>query len=120
MKVDIGSLNKRIEILRREISVDNDGFQHQTSVPVRRCWAAFSRQSGKELTRENADFGEVRVRFLIRSGSFVWDRQLLADRKMAVLYNGTEYEIEHANDYGDAREFTELLCVWTGKEALPE
>ena len=43
----------------------DDGFQHQMLEPVRRCWAAFSRQSGRELTRENADFGEIRVRFLV-------------------------------------------------------
>lgn len=119
MKVDIGSLNKRIEISKRVTVVDEDGFQHQLLEPVRRCWAAFSRQSGKEMTRENADFSEVRVRFLVRSGSFFWDRALIADRKMVVLYAGTEYEIEYVNDYGDAREFTEILAVWAGKEARP-
>ena len=59
-------------------------------------------------SKAGADFGEVRVRFLIR-----YTRKPI-DRKMFVRYRGKDYEIEYINDYGDSHQYMELMCRWSG------
>ena len=112
MFVKAGELNKRIEICRRTETEDADGYLAPPSEPevVHSCWAKFSQQSGSEAMKANADFGEEKVRFLIR-----YTRKPI-DRKMFVRYGGSEYEIEYINDYGDSHQFIELWCSWSGRE----
>ena len=71
---------------------------------------SFSRTSGKEAARNDADYQEVIVRFLIRYTSTA------ISRKMLVLYCGDRYEITYINDYGDSHEFMEIIAklVTTG------
>lgn len=103
MYVDAGELDKRISIYRKG-PLDPDGYGEPDPELVHRCWAKFSRTSGREIVQANADFGEVKVRFLIR-----WTRKLI-ERKMFVRYRGTDYEIVYVNDYADRREYLELWC----------
>lgn len=105
MYVDAGELDKRIEILRKP-EPEADGYLPEGAEPelVRRCWAKVTQTSGTELVKANADFGEVRVRFLVR-----WSRTPV-DRKMVVRYGGRDYEILYINPYGDSREYQELWC----------
>lgn len=113
MVVNAGELNKKIQIIEKQVSRDSDGYETVTETVVRTCWAAFSRKSGREVIRDNADFGEQQVRFLIR-----WtDDQI--DRKMVVRYHGADYEIEYVNEYGDGKAYIELICRWLSKEATP-
>lgn len=111
MKVNIGSLNKRISIVRRTVERDADGYETVQDNVVHTCWAQFTRKSGAETIRENADFGQTKARFLIRSV------RTKIDRKMIVKYAGDEYEIEFVNEYGDSHQFTELMCVRTTRES---
>ena len=67
MDVNIGKLNKRVEIVRISTSPDADGYADPTETVIRRPWAQFSRVSGSEALRQGADMGDVKVRFLIRS-----------------------------------------------------
>ena len=48
--------------------------------------------------------GDLKVRFLIRSG------HTAISRKDRVRYNGADYEIEYVNNYGDSGEYTELIA----------
>lgn len=68
MDVNAGKLNKRVEIVRISTSPDADGYAAPTETVIRRPWAQFSRVSGSEALRQGADMGDVKVRFLIRSG----------------------------------------------------
>ena len=95
MYVNAGELNKRIEICRPP------GAEPEL---VRKCWAEFTQTSGTEMVKANADFGEVRVRFLIR-----YTRGVI-DRKMFVRYQNVDYEILYINGYGDSGEYLELWC----------
>lgn len=104
MDVNAGKLNKRVEIVRISTSPDADGYADPTETVIRRPWAQFSRTSGTEALRQGSDMGDVKVRFLIRSGHTV------ISRKDRVRYNGTDYEIEYVNDYGDSGEYTELIA----------
>lgn len=105
MNVNPGELNKRIRIIRRADAKDADGY---SALPdeeaVHTCWAKFTRTSGAETVKANADFGEERSRFLIRATA------KRIDRKMVVRYDGKDYEILFINEYGDAREYTEIWC----------
>lgn len=113
MHVNAGELNKRIIILRRDRIPDSDGYERITETPVHSCWAKFSQTSGTELVRANADFGEERVRFLIRT-----TREKI-DRKMFIRYGGSDYEILYINDYGDNHDYIEIWCRWLSREGRP-
>ena len=104
MDENAGKLNKRAEIVRNSTSPDADGYAAPTETVIRRPWAQFSRTSGSDALRQGADMGDVKVRFLIRSG------HTDISRKDLVRYNGADYEIEHVNDYGDSGEYTELIA----------
>lgn len=104
MEVNAGNLSKRIEIIRRTKTKDKDGYETVTDTVVRTPWAQFSRTSGTEAQRAGAEMEDIKVRFLIRSG------KSRVSRKDVVRYDRDEYEIEYVNDYGDAGEYTELIC----------
>lgn len=113
MHVDAGELNKRIEIAREDRTKTANGYDEITETVAHRCWAKFTQASGTELIKANADFGEERVRFLIR-----WTDRAI-DRKMVVRYGGSRYEIEYINDYGDGHQYIELWCKWLSRDGRP-
>lgn len=105
MYVNAGELNKRISIYRKP-ELEGDGYLPDDPSPalVHACWAKFSQASGTELVKNNADFGEVKVRFLIRH-----TRKEIG-RKMVVRYKKLDYEIVYVNTYGDSGEYLEIWC----------
>lgn len=105
MYVNAGELNKRISIYRKP-ELEGDGYLPESPEPVliHTCWARFSQTSGTELVKNNADFGETKVRFLIR-----YTRKEI-DRKMYVRYKEKDYEILYVNTYGDSGEYMEIWC----------
>lgn len=109
MYVNAGELNRRIEICRKP-QPGPGGYLPEGAEPelVRRCWAKFTQTSGTEMVKANADFGEVKARFLVR-----YTRRSI-DRKMFVRYRDSDYEILYINPYGDSREYLELWCEWLG------
>lgn len=113
MYVDAGQLNKRIQIIQLAAEKDADGYSVSGETVVHRCWAKFSQISGTEAVKANANFADLKVRFLIR-----WP-QVAIDRKMIVRYNGANYEIEYVNGYGDSRQYLELWARWTGVQRRP-
>lgn len=112
MAVDInaGELNQLIRILRRVVTEDAAGYEASVRDElVLNCKAKVSRTSGTEMVRANADFGEEKVRFLIRYPL------TLIDRKMFVRWQGREYPIEYINDYA-GRKYLEIWTVRRSKE----
>lgn len=102
MVVNAGELNKRIQIFRK-------GEEQ----PAHSCWAKFSQTSGSTVQKAEADWGEVKVRFLIR-----YTKKDL-DRKMFVRYAGADYEIEYINGYGDNRQYIEIWCKAGSQKRRP-
>lgn len=111
MIVNAGELDQRIEIYRKG-ELDPDGYGEPEPILVHKCWAKFSETSGREMIRANADFGEVKVRFLIR-----WTSKPL-ERKMFVRHNGTDYEIVYFNRLGTRREWLEIWCEARSREGI--
>lgn len=110
MIVDPGSMDKRIKIMRCTATQDADGYTGRELKTVCECWASFNRMSGTEVYKAGGDFAEVKARFLIHYRSGI-------DRKMIVLYGGHYYEIQYVNDYGDRREYIELIAELVTPEA---
>lgn len=104
MRVNAGKLRKQISIVQIVKTKDADGYWTSEDVPVHATWAQFSRTSGKEAARNDADYGEIMARFLIR-----WTSKIIS-RKMIVLYGGDRYEIQYVNDYGDRHEYIEIIA----------
>ena len=105
MRVNPGTLNKRIDIVQVVRKQDDDGYWTEpTDELIHHCWAQFSRTSGKEARQSDADYSETNVRFLIR-----WTSKELS-RKMIVRYAGARYEIQYLNDYGDRHEYIEIVA----------
>ncbi|MEA5151600.1 MAG: phage head closure protein [Oscillospiraceae bacterium] len=111
MNINPGDLNKKIQIILQEKTRDADGYYTTADQLVRSCWAQFSRTSGSEIARSDADFAEVNARFLVRYTATE------INRKMAVAYNGNVYDIEYVNDYGDSKEYIEIWAVLRTMEA---
>lgn len=106
--IQAGELNRRIRVLRRETAADAEGFPSGEPEEIYRCWAKVTLTSGTELLRANADFGQMKARFLIR-----WTGVPI-DRKMYVEYGGKEWQIEYVNDY--AGRYLELWGVWESND----
>ena len=113
MFVQAGELNKRIHIIRRTETPNGNGYPDMQENVVHSCWAKFTQTSGTEAFRANADFGEEKVRFLIRYTCKP------IDRKMFVRYAGSDYEIQYINDYGDSHEYIEIWGKWRSLEGRP-
>lgn len=71
MQINAGVFNKKIQVIRYEITKDSDGFETKTEITVLNTWAQVTNISGTELLRSNSDFSEVKTRFLIRTPKFV-------------------------------------------------
>lgn len=107
--IQAGELKHRIRILRRDGIADAEGFPSGEPEEIYRCWAKVTLTSGTELLRANADFGQMKARFLIR-----WTGVPI-DRKMYVEYGGKEWQIEYVNDYA-GRQYLELWGVWESND----
>ena len=104
MNVNPGELRKRIQIICKAKTYDADGYPTETDQIVHSCWAKFSQTSGKELNKNNADFMNVDVRFLVRY------TDVIISRKMIIRYSGNDYQIDYLNSYGDGKEYIEIWC----------
>ena len=108
--VQAGELNQRIQILRTVVSEpDPEGYRDREEELVLGCWAKVSFVSGTEMVKANADFGEVKARFLIRYPS------VPIGRKMTVRYRGREYAVTYVNDYA-GKKYLEIWGTWQSRE----
>lgn len=105
MHVNVGELNNRIQICRNTTTKVEGNYEIAQEELVLGCWAKVSRVSGTEMLKAGADFGEEKVRFLIRRPAKA------IDRKMFVRFEGREYQIQYINDYG-GRAYLEIWGTW--------
>ena len=59
MQINAGVFNKKIQVIRYEITKDSDGFETKTEITVLNTWAQVTNISGTELLRSNSDFSEI-------------------------------------------------------------
>lgn len=112
MRINAGELNRRIRICRTVRQKVEGNYEVNQEELVLGCWAKVTRVSGTKLVLQGADFGEDKIRFLIR-------RPVTPiDRKMFIRFEGREYEITYLNDFG-ARQYIEVWGTWRSREAPP-
>lgn len=107
--IDAGEFSHWIEIIEKTSVRNGAGYGTAEERRVCRRRAKVTLTSGTELVRANADFGQVKARFLIR---FTTKH---IDRKMFVRYAGLDYEIEYVNDYA-GRRYIEIWGVRQTRE----
>ena len=93
MNVNIGTLNKKIEIY----NADDD------LIMIR--WAAVNQISGTEMIKNNVQFEQTNARFLIRYTK----TPIKSD--YYIKFNGSSYDIQYTNDYNFAHEFIEIIAT---------
>ena len=104
MQINAGVFNKKIQVIRYEITKDSDGFETKTEITVLNTWAQVTNISGTELLRSNSDFSEVKTRFLMRTA------KTILDKDMYIKFNGDTYNIVHINDYSYDKKYTEIIA----------
>ena len=103
MQINAGVFNKKIQVIRYEITKDSDGFETKTEITVLNTWAQVTNISGTELLRSNSDFSEVKTRFLIRTPK----SEITKD--MVIRFAGKTYNIIYINDYSYDKKYTEII-----------
>ena len=104
MQINAGVFNKKIQVIRYEITKDSDGFETKTEITVLNTWAQVTNISGTELLRSNSDFSEVKTRFLIRTPK----TEITKD--MMIKFKSNVYNITYINDYSYDRKYTEIIA----------
>lgn len=93
MQIDPGQLKNKIAIL------DSDEKEFHT------CYAAINQLSGTEIVKNNIQFEQTIVRFLIRYTK----KQFYND--MTIKFNGFIYDIQYTNDYNFSHEYIEIIAI---------
>lgn len=104
MNVNPGELNKKIQIIKKEETQNENGFPIPDDKVIRTCFAKYSNTSGTEIIKAGTEFSSAKMRFLVRYSP------IQIDTDMFVRYAGKDYNIEYINPYGDNREYLE---IWT-------
>ena len=98
-----GSLDRRIDILRRTLTRNEYGEQVETFDVYDTVWAAKLDTTGRELFTAKGTIAENSTRFRIRYRSDLY----LTDR---LSYGGTEYDITQIAELG-RRDGLEIVAV---------
>lgn len=104
VQINAGVFNKKVQVIRYEITKDLDGFETKTGITVLNAWAQATNISGTELLRSNSDFSEVKTRFLIRTPK----TEITKD--MMIKFEGNLYNITYVNDYNYDKKYTEIIA----------
>ena len=104
MQINPGVFNKKIKVIKYEITKDFDGFETKTEITVLNTWSQVTNTSGTEILRSNSDFSEVKTRFLIRSPK----SEISED--MYIKFNGNVYNIVYINDYSYDKKYVEIMA----------
>ena len=103
MQINSGVFNKKIQVIRYEITKDSDGFEAKTEITFLNTWAQVTNISGAEILRSNSDFSEIKTRFLIRTPK----AEITKD--MVIKFKGNSYNITYVNDYNYNKKYTEII-----------
>lgn len=109
MHVNPGELSKKIQIIKKEETQNENGFPVAADHIVRTCWAKYSNTSGTEILKAGTEFSSAKARFLVRYSPTE------IDTDMFVRYAGKDYNIEYVNPYGDSKAYIE---IWTSLKEM--
>ena len=93
MQVNIGTLNRRIQIFNKDDELINTR------------WASFNQISGTEILKNNIQFEQTNARFLIRYTN------IPIRNDYYIKFKNSNYDIQYTNDYNDSHEFIEIIAT---------
>ncbi len=105
INVDIGTLDKRVHIMKYEETQDEYGLTHQSQVDAigHAVWARIEPARGKTYYEQYRDKLEMITKITIRYRSGI-------DANMLVAYGGRTYKITSVVDPYEAHVKLELMC----------
>ena len=103
LQINPGIFNKKIEIVKYNLTKDSDGFEIKEGITILKTWAHVTNVSGTEIMKSNSDFSEVKTRFLIRTPK----AEITKD--MMIRFAGKIYNIIYINDYSYDKKYMEIM-----------
>lgn len=102
MDIKISELNKRINIVRNDIVVNENGVEEEREVVIAIVWAKVQNMSGTEMFKANTDYSKTTTRFIIR-----YRKDITTDDY--ILFNNNKFNIVYINNYNYSNEFLEIV-----------
>ena len=102
MNVEIAELNQRIQIIRNEIIVNENGVEEEEEVILTTIWAKAQNMSGTEMFKANTDYSKTTTRFIIR-----YRKDITTDDY--IIFNNNKFNIVYINNYNYSNEFLEII-----------
>lgn len=102
MNIRISELNKRIQIVRNDIFVNDNGVEEEKEVIVANIWAKVQNMSGTEIFKANTDYSKTTTRFIIR-----YRKGITTDD--FIILNNYKFNIVYINNYNYSNEYLELI-----------
>lgn len=103
--INAGKYDHRIQIVKKKVWHDAEGFPTTVDEPVLEAWASVRTTSGYTLIKSGTSFEAVTTNFTIR-----YPPNTKIDRDMLVLFDGRRYEIQYLNNIDYANVELEMQC----------
>ena len=107
--INAGEYNKRISIVKEEVTEDNAGFITKSKSVVLNTWAKAKTTKGYTLIASNTDFEKAYTNFTIRFPKTEITRDMLIE------YNSKIYSIEYLNNIDEANVELEIQAKVVAK-----
>ena len=107
--INAGEYNKRISIVKEEVTEDNAGFTTKSKSVVLNTWAKVKTTKGYTLIASNTDFEKAYTNFTIRFPKTEITRDMLIE------YNSKIYSIEYLNNIDEANVELEIQAKVVAK-----
>lgn len=107
-----GKYDKKINIIKVDITKDSAGFPKETDVTILSPYACVKTTKGYTLIKNDTDFEKSYTNFTIRYSKKVEDEynSLLTDRKLYVEYKNKRYTVEYLNNVDEEDVELEMQC----------
>ena len=102
MDVKISELNKRINIVRNDVVVNENGVEEEREILVTTIWAKAQNMSGTEVFKANTDYSKTTTRFIIRYRKDITTEDY-------IIFNNNKFNILYINNYNYSNEFLEII-----------
>ena len=100
--INAGDFNRRITIVRRTKTTNNNGFDTFTETEVCKAWAKVNTTKGYTLVASGSNFEDATTGLVIRQP------RVAIDRKDIVKFASKEWRIRYLNVIDEANKFVEL------------
>lgn len=100
--INAGDFNKRVFIIDKVETENENGFKQTAEVIIAKAWAKVNTTKGFTLVTNGSDFENVTTRLLIRTP------QVDISRKYLVKMGERYFKIRYVNNIDEAGKFTEL------------